>query len=206
MVKNNKNKSASDRKMRKIAKDIMSRDTETKYHQTDNTGNSFPVDVAGVVFQVCSVPDGTLDIERIGGIIRAHRLEVKLHIEHEDVLKKPVTCRMIIFRNNCQGNQNDNQSFVIEGGQVPTEALYNWNNRKILQIVHDKTWVLDPNNGPTNISYTANVFKTAIMKFDGPGGNSNGMGRYQILFMTDAPTVTDSPAFGFASRLYFKDA
>lgn len=209
MSKNGKNQKSLKKMIVNTVKDIASRDIESKYTDVDLTGVPFRAISAGNTFQLSNVAEGTGDDQRIGSMLRAYKFTLRMNMLYFDpntTLTAPATIRVIVFRNNCQGDQNDNQAFVLKTGTTPIEAMYNWVNRSILQILHDKSFVIDPIQAPRQITHEINIFKTMVMKYDGAGAAPNGKGRLQLLVTSDIADPVVAPQVVFASRMWYKDA
>lgn len=194
---------------KKYVKKQLNKDLETKYSDIDVT-TPFSIDSTGTTLDLQRISTGALVVdERIGSVIRVFRIEIRGQIVLPDPVNMvtPQTVRVILFRDNIEGTQDRTVlSDVLETGLIPCNQQYQYQKvGKGIQVLYDRRFVLDAQNGPRIRPFYINIKKPMLMKWNTGAATSEGKGRCRLALISDEATTALCALGTWTSRTWYKD-
>ena len=169
------------------------------------TSNAAAVPSAGAITELCLVPQGTLDVERVGDKINATSLDLRYTVTGSAAGATTQRHRIVMFQWN-----NDSApvtaDILILAASLETKAEYNTDRAGMYKIMFDRTVQVGiPANG-WNLSSVPfrRKFKipNADIKFQ--AGSTVGVNKIFILELSES--ASNAPVRDLVSRLNFSDS
>lgn len=225
-----------DKKIEKIEKKVrhLAQEAELKYK--DTLINVLAQD-NGSLTLLNGISQGTTQVTRIGGQVRLTSLQYRLNFLSDTDIRNYVTARIIVFFDT-QSNGADpvvsgnpliaGQSGLLNtvAGGVPNNVFnpIQYENIDRFKIIHDKTFVLNPQQALTattagavqSLTTTAVVARTMskyhkisrTIKYDGAGATIADINRnslYMLLISDQANIGAEGVSVFGVCRVYYKD-
>lgn len=178
--------------------------TEIKYK--DEQPAKFGVPITGVMHFLCAIDQGFEQIDRVGSIIYALKLHMKVFVETNTAVTPEIQqLRMIIVQDRQQINST--APLITELLESPSVVSgINYANKKRWNVLTDQYWSLDKvSNTTNNLQITCPINQE--IAYNAALGTSILKGGVYVFFVSDvaAGTPAEYPRVVFRSRLTFTD-
>lgn len=204
--KNRGRKTGFKKSVRKIAKDVLNTNLETKH--TDRSQAMTTYGNAGSIFQLTSIAGGSGEDQRVGEKIRVKSVMVRAYAVPEAAGDPQQVMRMIIFR--------DNMVSVPGAVTLPTLAALlesTANERVVISNknidLHRRFTILKNCVFPLAIGQNPRM-QTCYLKKDLPvwyyGAGATDIGKGQLYLAVCSNKAVLFPSLAFTSRLTYQDA
>lgn len=194
--------------VRKVAKEVIQRSLETKFH--NYAAASAGIDSAGNIWDVSVISQGLLDSNRVGDTISPKSMNIRLNIQ-------PPTngpwyeMRLVLFiykdvYDGVSGvpTASDlfNSSYV--GTNNATNAPRNMDQLMSFHILYDRTFEVTPQRGNISVQFTRKITKKLQYL---AGSNAYGTNKIFLLAVSNDTSgfATYKPILSYVTHLEYKD-
>lgn len=203
---------AATKQVAKIAKTIVNKSIETKFHDIANI--AFPDDGNGTIIPLTDIPQATTpvnDFSRVGDKCQPVSIEMRLAMSAGTLVgaTTPTTLRLVLVQWHGQFGQDDVTQAKIFGN-VGTTSLkplrpYNHDNRKKFRVLWDRFIELGYNSD--SIQLVTKKFNVRMKPVNYYGGSTTDqMNGLYLVLQSGVDILGVLPSVSYAIRTNFKDA
>lgn len=193
-----KKRQTLDKRVRKIAKSVIAKQSELKYFDT-TVGIS--ADVSGFLGCLSLVPQGDTDITRDGDQLYATSMQIRGYINAADATNQ---FRIIVFmyKPETSPTNDDILASATKGSVNYVNAPYHHDGRSAFTVLSDRSYSLVLGQSNDRKAFKVNVKLNKKLKYN--AGTTAGYNQIWYMCLSDSAAATH-PGVSMTSRLRFRD-